>query len=90
MKNLSLQIESNKRSENEDEWMLHTLLQFMGFSTRFFNKKIVKSDMCQKNSASISTSRFGHVQHNWIVHMDLVILTGKVIDKMIVDSGPFD
>jgi hypothetical protein len=22
--------------------------------------------------------------------MDLVILTGKVIDKMIVNSGPFD
>jgi hypothetical protein len=69
---------------------LHTLLQFMVFSTRFFSPKIFKSDMCQKISLSIRTSLFGHVQHDWIVQMDLVILTGKVIDKMIVNSGPFD
>ncbi len=69
---------------------LHTLLQFMVFPTRFFSQKILKNDMCQKVSLSIWTSCFGHVQGDWIVQLDLVILTGKLIDKLIVDNGPFD
>jgi len=42
MKNLSLQIETNKRLENENEMdELHTLLKFMVFFTRFFTQKIL-------------------------------------------------
>jgi hypothetical protein len=62
----------------------------MVFLTRFFGQNIFKSDMCQKIPLSIWTSRFDHVQRDWAIQMDLVILTGKVIDKMTVGSGPFN
>jgi hypothetical protein len=41
-----------------------TLLQFMVFSTRFFNQKISKNDKCKKTTLSIWTNRFVHVQRD--------------------------
>jgi hypothetical protein len=54
----------------------------MVFSTRFFNKKIPKSDRRKKYHLLIKTSRFGHVLCDWVVKLDLVNLNGKVIYKM--------
>jgi hypothetical protein len=52
----------------------------------------------KKTTLSIWTSHFVHVQHNWVVKLNLVILTSRVINKMIdyltnyltMNSGPFD
>jgi hypothetical protein len=58
-------------------------LQFVVFSTGFSNKKYPKMISVKKITLSIWTSRFVHVQWNWVVKLDLVILTSRMINKMI-------
>ncbi len=63
---------------------LFSLLQFMVFSTRFFNQKIFKSDKHQKPTLSIKTNHFGHVLCDWAIKLNLDILTSKVIHKILI------
>jgi hypothetical protein len=39
--------------------------------------------MVKKTTLSIWTNHFLYVQHDWVVKLDLVILTSKMTNKMI-------
>ncbi len=62
---------------------MDTLLQFMVVFNGFSNKKYPKMIGIKKITTSIWTSHFDHVQHDWAIKLDLVILTSKMINKMI-------
>jgi hypothetical protein len=55
---------------------------------------LVKSDRRKKNHPINLDKSFVHVQHDWVVKLNLVILTSGVVNKMtnylIMDNGPFD
>jgi hypothetical protein len=61
---------------------MDTPLQFMVVFNGFSNKKHPKMIGIKKTTMSIWTSHFDHVQHDWAIKLDLVILTSKMTNKM--------
>jgi hypothetical protein len=73
----------NKNINHEQNFIFYHYYNSWFFQLGFLVKKNPKVTGIKKTTLSIWINHFGHVLCDWAIELDLVIVIGKVTDKMI-------